>query len=122
MKDVLNRPAPENPAVLTEGPPLDIKTGHISMAEVKRSLKALKNRKAAGCDNIPQRPGRREDWFHTRFSTPCSIRSGVRRSFLSIERWASWLNFPRREICPHLRTGEASCSSLLQAKFFVRLF
>ena len=120
LKDVLNRPAPENPAVLTEGPLLDIRTGPIPVAEVKRSLKALKNRKAAGCDNIPQRPGRREDWFHPRFSTPPSIRSGMRRSSLRIESWVSWLNFSRREICPYATTGKALCSTLLQAKLFVR--
>ena len=49
-QDVLNRPTPQNPPVLTEGPLLDIRTGHITMVEVKRALKALKNGKAAGCD------------------------------------------------------------------------
>lgn len=49
----MNRPASENPQVLTEGPLLGIRTGHITIAEVKRSLKALKNGKAAGCGNIP---------------------------------------------------------------------
>ena len=32
---------------------LDIRAGHITMAEDKKSLKALKKGKAAGCDNIP---------------------------------------------------------------------
>ena len=53
FQEVLNRPAPENPPNLTEGPLLDIRTGQITMAEVKRSLKSLKNGKASGCDNIP---------------------------------------------------------------------
>ena len=53
LQEVLNRPAPENPPDLTEGPLLDIRTGQITMAEVKRSLKSLKNGKASGCDNIP---------------------------------------------------------------------
>ena len=53
FQEVLNRPAPENPPDLTEGPLLDIRTGQITMAEVKRSLKSLKNGKAPGCDNIP---------------------------------------------------------------------
>ena len=52
---VLNRPALENPPDLTEGPLLDNRTGQITMAEVKRSLKSLKNGKASGCDNIPPR-------------------------------------------------------------------
>ena len=53
FQEVLNRPAPENPPDLTEGPQLDIRTGQITMAEIKRSLKSLKHGKAAGCDNIP---------------------------------------------------------------------
>ena len=96
FREVFNRPAPETPPALTEGPQLGIRAGHITMTEVKRSLKVLKNGKAAGCDNIAQRPGRREDWFHPRFSTPSSVRSGMRRSSLSIGSWASWFNFPRR--------------------------
>ena len=53
LQEVLNRPAPENPPDLTEEPLLDIRTGQIAMAEIKRSLKSLMNGKAAGCDNIP---------------------------------------------------------------------
>ena len=53
FQEVLNRPAPENPPDLTEGLLLDIRTGQITMAEVKRSLKSLKNGKASECDNIP---------------------------------------------------------------------
>ena len=53
FQEVLNRPAPENPPDLTEGPLLHIPTGQVTMAEVKRSLKSLKNGKAPGCDNIP---------------------------------------------------------------------
>ena len=53
FQEVLNRPAPENPPDLTEGPLLEIRTGQITMAEIKISLKSLKNGKAAGCDNIP---------------------------------------------------------------------
>ena len=50
---LLLRPVPENPQDLTEGPPLAIRTGLITMVEVKRALKRLKNGKAAGCDKIP---------------------------------------------------------------------
>ena len=69
FQEVLNRPAPENPPDLTEGPLLDIRTGQITVAEVKRSLKSLKNDKAPGCDNIHQKPGRKEEWFRRRSST-----------------------------------------------------
>ena len=53
FQEILNRPAPENPPDLTEGPPLAIQTGPITMVEVTRALKSLKNGKAAACDNIP---------------------------------------------------------------------
>ena len=53
LQEDLNRPALENPPDLTEGPLLNTRTGQITMAEVKRSLKSLKNGKASGCDNIP---------------------------------------------------------------------
>ena len=36
LQEVLNRPVPENPPDLTEGPPLATRTGQIAMAEVKR--------------------------------------------------------------------------------------
>ena len=68
-KEVLNRPAPENPPDLTEGPLLDIRTGKITMAEVKGSLKSLENGKASGCDNIPQKLGWKEAWFRSSSST-----------------------------------------------------
>ena len=42
-----------DPPDLTEGPPLDIRTEPITMVEVTRALKSLKNGKVAGCDNIP---------------------------------------------------------------------
>ena len=48
IQKVLNRPAPEKPPNLTERPLLDIPTGQITMAEIKRSLKSLKNGKASG--------------------------------------------------------------------------
>ena len=38
-----------------------VRAGHITRAEVKRQLKALRNGKVAGCDNIPQRPGKSKD-------------------------------------------------------------
>ena len=53
FQEVLNRPAPENPPNLTEGPLLGIPTGQITMVEVKGALKSLKNGKTPGCDNIP---------------------------------------------------------------------
>ena len=48
FQDVLNRLAPENPSDLIERPLLAIRTGQITMTEVKRSLKSIKSRKAAG--------------------------------------------------------------------------
>ena len=53
FQEILNRRAPENPPDLIEAPPLAIRTGPITMVEVTRALKSLKNGKAAGCDNIP---------------------------------------------------------------------
>ena len=45
---VLNRPVPENPPDLIEGPALAIRTGPITMAEIKNALKNMKNEKVAG--------------------------------------------------------------------------
>jgi len=42
-------------------------------------LKTLTNEKVAGFD-IAQRPGRREDCFHSRFSIPSSITYAMRKS------------------------------------------
>ena len=53
FQEFLNRSEPENQPDLTEGPTLDIRTGQITMAEVKRALKTVKNGKVPGCDNIP---------------------------------------------------------------------
>ena len=39
FQEILNRPAPENPPDLTEGLTLTIRTGQITMVEVKRALK-----------------------------------------------------------------------------------
>ena len=53
FQEFLNRLAPDNPPELTKVPLLDIRIGQVTIAEVKRSLKSLKNGKASGCDNIP---------------------------------------------------------------------
>ena len=36
------------------------------MAEIKKALKNNTNGQAAGCDNIPRKPGKREDWVEHR--------------------------------------------------------
>ena len=69
FQEILNRPAPENPPDLTEGPPLAIRTGPITMVEVTRALKSLKNGKAAGCDNMPPEAWKEGGWSQPRFST-----------------------------------------------------
>ena len=52
MEETLSgSPAPDNPPDLTEGPALAIRTGPNILAEAR-----TQNRKAAGCDNIPQKP------------------------------------------------------------------
>ena len=69
FQEILNRPTPENPPDLTEGPPLAIRTEPITMVEVTRVLKSLKNGKAAGCDNIPPETWKEGGWSQPRFST-----------------------------------------------------
>ena len=61
--------SPKNPPDLTKGPALAIRTGQITMAEIKKALKNNKNGQAAGCDNIPHKPGKREDWVWPRSFT-----------------------------------------------------
>ena len=51
LQEDLNRPAPENPQDL-EGPSLVFQTGHSTIVEVSKSLKALKNGKLVRCNNI----------------------------------------------------------------------
>ena len=86
-RNTSNTPAPENPADLTEGPPLDIRTGHIIIEEVKEAVKALnKKGKMLGVTTTPhllpplQKLWRRKDWSYSRFSTLSLIRSGMRRT------------------------------------------
>ena len=52
FNEVLNRPPPMSQ---TGAPPLAIKPGPITKAEVKSALKTLKSGKAAGLANIPCR-------------------------------------------------------------------
>ena len=63
FQEILNRSEPRNMQDLTEGRALAMRTGKITMAEIKMALKNIKNGKSAGCVNIPQKPGRKEDWF-----------------------------------------------------------
>ena len=53
FQSILNRPAPENPPDITGGTQLNIRTGNITKAEIKKALKSLNKGKAAGCDDIP---------------------------------------------------------------------
>ena len=55
FEEILNRPPPTNPIVITadEGPEIEeISTGPISRGKVKNAISSLKNGKAAGVDNI----------------------------------------------------------------------
>lgn len=72
------------------------------------------------CDHIPPEAWKEGGLVSSKVLHSPSIRSGMRRSSLRIESWVSWLNFSRREICPYATTGKALCSTLLQAKLFVR--
>ena len=54
FQEVLNRPSPEDPIQLAPATTdLKIRTGPISKAEIRKSIKKIKNGKAAGVDNIP---------------------------------------------------------------------
>jgi hypothetical protein len=53
FQEVLNRPPPTEPPILETGPTLKIKVGEITKTEFTRAINHLKNRKAAGSDNIP---------------------------------------------------------------------
>nr|KAG5713136.1 hypothetical protein BaRGS_007663 [Batillaria attramentaria] len=53
FQEVLNRPPPDERPQLEPGDPLDINTGAITKAEIRKALSSLKNGKAAGTDNIP---------------------------------------------------------------------
>ena len=55
FKEILNRPPPTNPIVITADavPEIEeVSTGPISKGEVKNAISSLKNGKAAGVDNI----------------------------------------------------------------------
>ena len=90
------------------------------MAEVKRALKSLKNKKASGFDNIPQKHGRKKEQFRPRSSTHFLIRSGMRRTSLKTGRWAYWLNFSRKEICFCVRLERYYALDSCPARVFVR--
>nr|KAG5693704.1 hypothetical protein BaRGS_008346 [Batillaria attramentaria] len=52
FQEVLNQPPPDERPQLEPGDPLDINTGAITKAEIRKALSSLKNGKAAGTDNI----------------------------------------------------------------------
>ena len=55
FEEILNRPPPTNPIVITadEVPEIEeVSTGPISKGEVKNAISSLKNGKEAGVDNI----------------------------------------------------------------------
>jgi len=53
FQEVLNRQPPQDAPQLEPGDPLDINTGPVTKAEIRKALGSLKNGKAAGIDNIP---------------------------------------------------------------------
>ena len=80
------------------------------MAEVKRSLKSLKNGKASGCDNIPP-----EAWKEGGMVSAKVLHSLLNKIWNEEDipqDWKVglyWLSFPRKEICACVRTGEVLC-------------
>jgi len=53
FEGVLNHEEPPNPSEVEPSDELNIRTGHITRAKIKNSIKEVKNGKAPGCDNIP---------------------------------------------------------------------
>ena len=53
FQTVLNHEELLNPPEVEPNDELNIRTGHITLIEIKNAIKKLKNGKAAGCDNIP---------------------------------------------------------------------
>ena len=53
FQGVLNRPASEQRPQLNPSDPFDIIIGEITKEEIRKAFSSLKNRKAAGTDNIP---------------------------------------------------------------------
>ena len=57
FKSVFNRPEPDHPVTLEQGPDLNIKVVNIKKPEIKKALKWLKNDKAAEIDEALKHGG-----------------------------------------------------------------
>ena len=80
------------------------------MAEVKRSLKSLKNGKASGCDNIPP-----EAWKEGGMVSAKVLHSLLNKIWNEEDIPQDWkvgllVKLPRKEFCACVRTGEVLCS------------
>ena len=97
------------------------------MAEVKRSLilNFLKNGKASGCDDIPQKLGRKEEWFRPRSSTDALLNKFWNGEDI-LQDWKVGLlvKLPKkRDLCLCIKELERyDAPDSCPARFFVRSF
>ena len=76
------------------------------MAEVKRSLKSLKNGKASGSNNIPPEAWKEGGMVTAKVLHALLIKIWNEEDIPQDWRVGLLLNFPRKEICACVRTGE----------------
>ena len=88
FRSILNRPAPEEPPDITGSTQLNIRTGNITKAEIKKALKSLNRGKAAGCDNIPPEAWKSGGAVQRRYYTPFLTRYGREKKYQRIGRKA----------------------------------
>lgn len=94
---VLNHEEPLNLPEVEPSDELHIRTGRITLAEIKNAIKKLKNGKAPGCDNIPPAAIKAEGKCQRRFFWTSATRYGVESRYQRVdERFANQAAKERR--------------------------